>query len=643
MSGWRARGGLAAAAWGRAAAASLALAVSLLGAGCAALTEVVGGVAGGVQQVAGGVQQVAQGVLAPAPAPVAVLEVEVAAPPALRAVLERHLDLVRLARLTRGESVGDTELDRLIEAAPAQVRELAQTEGYFEPVARVSRAAPARAGGPVKVKVEVEPGRRVTVERVEIDLAARPGVATPANDLARARQSLELLRASWPLKAGSAFRNEAWVDAKAATLARLRGAGYLAATWDATAADVDVDGASARLRLVADAGPLFLSGDMDVEGLRLHDPDTVRHLANFGPGTALTETLLLDFQDRLQKSGLFERAAVTVDADPAQAQAARVRVRVEESARSQIVLGVGVSANTGPRATLEHLERRLFGAALSSRNRLELGKARKAWDGELSTHVGPGLYRWIAGGTLERLESNVDVVQTQRLRAGRAQDSPRIERLYFLEADRSTRRTSATRDVGVAYSVNHHWSWRDVDNPVLPTQGLTVALQVGLGTARENGGASGGYSRLWARVTGYHPLGDHWHGQARLEAGSISARQGLALPDSLRFRAGGDDSVRGYAYRSLGPPSAGVAGSGDAVFTSSVELARPFSADLPQFWGAIFVDAGNAADSLGSIRPVLGSGVGLRWRSPAGPLRLDLAYGEAVRRARLHFSVGIVF
>ena len=118
MSGWRARGGLAAAAWARAAAASLALTVSLLGAGCAALTEVVGGVAGGVQQVAGGVQQVAQGVLAPAPAPMAVLEVEIAAPPALRAVLERHLDLVRLARLARGESVGDTELDRLMKPRP---------------------------------------------------------------------------------------------------------------------------------------------------------------------------------------------------------------------------------------------------------------------------------------------------------------------------------------------------------------------------------------------------------------------------------------------------------------------------------------------------------------------------------------------
>lgn len=610
--------------------------------GCAALTEVVGGVFGGVQQVAGGVQQVAQAALTAPAQPVAqALEVEIAGPEALQPLLQRNLDLVRLAALTRGETVSDSELDRLVEVAPAQVRELLQTEGYFEPAVRVQRWPPAVPGAAVRVRVEVEPGRRASVARVDIELQGS-GEALP-EEARRLAQALESLRSAWPLKPGSAFRNEAWVDAKGATLARLRAAGWLAANWSGTAADVDVERAQVRLLLVAEPGPMFRAGVIDVEGLRMHDRDTVGHLANFGVGTPLTEALVLDFQERLQKSGLFDRATVSVDADPAQAAAARVLVRVEESTRQQVVLGVGVSANTGPRATFEHVDRRLLGQALTSRNRVELGQARQAWDGDLSTHAGPGLYRWIAGGTLERLVSDTDTVQTQRLRAGRAQDAPRIERLYFLEADRSSRRTTTSRDVGVAYSLNHHWTWRDVDNPVLPTRGLTVALQAGGGTARENGGASGGFTRLWGRLTAYHPLGQAWYGQARLEAGSIFARQGLDLPESMRFRAGGDDSVRGYGYRTLGPLSNGVVGSGDAILTGSLELARPLSADLPQFWGAVFVDAGNAADSLGAVRPALGSGIGLRWRSPVGPLRLDWAYGEEVRRARLHFSVGIVF
>jgi translocation and assembly module TamA len=83
--------------------------------------------------------------------------------------------------------------------------------------------------------------------------------------------------------------------------------------------------------------------------------------------------------------------------------------------------------------------------------------------------------------------------------------------------------------------------------------------------------------------------------------------------------------------------------SGKVILTTSVELARPLSDGLPQFWGAMFVDAGQAANNFSDLRPVVGAGVGLRWRSPVGPLKLDWAYGEAVRRSRLHFSVGISF
>ena len=292
---------------------------------------------------------------------------------------------------------------------------------------------------------------------------------------------------------------------------------------------------------------------------------------------------------------------------------------------------------------MEHIDRRLFGQAATARNKAEWGRQRQAWDGELSTHPGEQLYRWLAGGTIERLKTDTDVVLTQRLRAGRSQDSPRIERFQFIEVDRSARRTAVENSSAIALSANQHWSWRDVDNPVLPTRGITATLQAGAGQARDSTGIDGAFGRLWGRVTGYLPLGENWYAQARLEAGQVLTPAGLDVPDTLRFRAGGDDSVRGYAYRSLGPTSGGTVDSGKVVLTSSVELARPLSANLPEFWGAVFIDAGQAADRFSDLRPVVGAGIGLRWRSPVGPLRLDLAYGEAVRKARLHFSVGISF
>jgi translocation and assembly module TamA len=112
----------------------------------------------------------------------------------------------------------------------------------------------------------------------------------------------------------------------------------------------------------------------------------------------------------------------------------------------------------------------------------------------------------------------------------------------------------------------------------------------------------------------------------------------------LLFRAGGDDSVRGYGYQTLGPTDAsGTAIGGRVLATGSLEVARPISAKLPSLWLATFIDAGGAAPTWRDYHASLGYGVGLRWRSPVGPLRVDLAYGADVHRVRLHFTVGITF
>ena len=614
----------------------LLLAATLTGSGCAFFGGLSGTEAQRAASSAGAAA--AKEVTSGPPA----LEVDIEAPADLKPLLERHLDLARLATLARGEQLSDSELSRLIDAAPRQALELLQTEGYFEPQVQVQRLPTLGRGVPVRLRVQVKPGLRTLVTQVELKLAEPTTGALPPST-PTTPQMLQGLTQFWPMRVGTPFRNPAWADAKSATLARMRASGHLSAAWQSTEADIDPAQRQARLALTLDPGPLFLSGALQVEGLRLHDRITVEHLANFGPGTPLTESLLLDFQDRLQKSGLFERASVAVEASSEQAGAAPVSVQVEETQRQQLVLGVGISANTGPRASVEHIDRRLLGRAITSRNKAEWGRDRQVWDGEVSTHPGPQLYRWLAGGTIERLKTDTDVVLTQRVRAGRSQDSPRIERFQFLEVDRSARTTASQKDSAVAVSANQHWAWRDLDNPVLPTQGLTATFQLGGGQARDSSGLDGAFGRLWARATVYRPLGAGWYAQARLEAGQVFTPAGLDVPDTLRFRAGGDDSVRGYAYRTLGPSNGGTVDSGKSVLTASVELARPLSEHLPQFWGAVFVDAGQAANSFSDLRPVVGSGIGLRWRSPVGPLRLDLAYGEAVRKARLHFSVGISF
>jgi translocation and assembly module TamA len=583
------------------------------------------------------------------------IELTPGAPAALNALLRKYLDLARLVDLSRGERFSDAELERLIGAAPSQAAALLATEGHFRPRIGVQRLAPdeATAGrpqAPVRIRLEVDPGPRARVASVDLGVEGPLQAAASAGD-PQGRQTLDLVRARWSLPVGAEFRNDAWNEAKSEVLVALRAAGYANARWELTRAEVEASRAAINLSLKADAGPLFRTGALHIDGVKLHSAEAVRNLAGFVPGSPATESLLLDFQDRLLKSGLFERVTVTLDpadtaaaaTDPARAGAATVRVEVSESSRHELTLGLGVSANTGGRVSAEHVDRRAFQQALTLRNRAEWARSRQAWDGEISTHPGPSMARWLAGGTVERLQASSDDVLSQRLRVGRAQDSARIDRLTFLQVDRSVRRTAADRTSSVATTANQHWTWRQLDNPVLPTDGMTLALQGGAGQAWDSTGNRGSFGRAWSRVQWFRPVGRTWYAQARLEVGQVIAPGDLAVPDVLLFRAGGDDSVRGYAYRSLGPVVGSTVGSGKALATASVEAARPISKELPQFWGAAFVDAGRAADNFAQFKPAVGYGVGLRWRSPVGPLRLDIARGRETGANRLHFSLGIAF
>jgi translocation and assembly module TamA len=574
------------------------------------------------------------------------VRIEIDAPGDLKTLLEKHLDLVRLGRVAR-DDVDDTEWARLIDASPAQVRELLQTEGFFSPSVSVSRTPGRGNNEPDLVKLSVAPGTRARITRVTIEAEGELDTGATAGE-AHAAQTLSQLRRSWDLPVGGGFRNPAWNAAKGAALGRLRAAGYANATWSGTGADVDVAKNEVRLFLVVDSGPLYRLGNFQIEGLSAQDPDTVRNLAFTKRGAPVTEALLLDFQERLQKSGLFETASVTLDADPTKAAAADLQVRVREAPLQVYTFAVGVSANTGPRASVEHLYRRVFGLPASSKLKVEVGQLRQAWDAELSGRPDEGLYRNLIGGAVERLVSDSDTVLSQQVRLGRAQDTQRIERLFYAGFDRSQREiTGGTKSTAVAWSGNFHGGWRDLDSVVLPTQGETLSIQIGAGrsSGTSNGisADNGWFARTYGRLTVYRTFGRAWYAQARLELGQVYLGSRMVVPEALKWRAGGDESVRGYSYRSLGPLVDGAVGSGTALFTGSVELARPFLDSMPSLWGAVFVDAGNAADHFGSIRPVYGTGVGVRWRSPVGPLRLDWAYGSETHKGRIHFSVGIAF
>ncbi|MBQ0931776.1 autotransporter assembly complex protein TamA [Ideonella alba] len=563
------------------------------------------------------------------------------APGAVRELLEKHLDLARAIAQPDAASFSDLEWSRLIGSAPAQARQLVQPLGLFRAQAEVQRADDGT------LTLRITPGEAAQVSRLTFEWTGELVERAERGD-SDARTLQQGLSQRWPLAPGSTFTNTAWSEAKNAVIASLRAQGYAAASWAGTAAEVDAELTGVRLFLVADSGPLFRAGVIAVSGLTHQQPERARALAPFDTGAALTEQRLLDYQTTLLKTGLYESVNVGFDPDPSQAGAATVNVQLHEAPRQAATVGVGYSANTGPRISLEHVQRRLFDRDLSLRNKLLWGASEQSWDGELSTHPDRDYRRWVLGGTLDRTVGDTDTVLLQRLRVGRSTDRGGIERFVHVDADRSRECASGlaagTCQTLSALSLQADWTMRRVDNALLPTRGYTVQLGLGLGAADGSDSARGSFGRVQARATGYWPIGQSWYSQLRLEAGQVLMRDDVQVPDALRFRAGGDESVRGYAWRSLAPTRAdGSLTGGRVLATASAEIARPVSAALPSVWWAAFVDAGRASDSWRGFSPALGYGLGVRWRSPVGPLKLDLAYGQEVRSARLHLSVGIAF
>jgi translocation and assembly module TamA len=137
-----------------------------------------------------------------------------------------------------------------------------------------------------------------------------------------------------------------------------------------------------------------------------------------------------------------------------------------------------------------------------------------------------------------------------------------------------------------------------------------------------------------------YPIGRQGDFLLRAQAGSVIAENREGVPTTFLFRTGGDQTVRGYAFESLGVQQGSAIVGGRRLLVAGAE----YTHWIGENWGlAGFVDAGDAWDKGLDYNPAIGYGVGGRFRTPIGPIRGDLAYGERTNQFRIHFSVGYTF
>ena len=496
------------------------------------------------------------------------------------------------------------------------------------------------------MRIEVEPGPLARVADWQI-LLSGPVLDDPA-----AAEQRAALQEGWKLTEGQVFTQQDWDDAKQAALRGLSRLRYPEARITHSLADIDPDRHQAHLRLELDSGPAYRFGPLQVQGSERYQPETIQRLvrlAGVEPGLDYDERLLQAAQQRLLDSGDFESAFVRLDtsADP---EAAPVQASVREAKQQKLVIGVGASTDSGARLSLEHLHRRVPGLDWRAATKLQLERDTRTLNGALDSPIDERGWRWNLAAQLQRQQDGPLVTSSQQLRAGRSQGGRQLERQLYAQYDRASTQDPALAvqdDAAASLSAHYGWTRRAFDDLYNPTRGQGLALELGAGLTLSQRQP---YLRARARWQAYRPAFEssdrpsRW--ALRLEGGTVWSRDGDSVPATQRFLAGGEGSVRGYGLREIGVPRAqGGVDPGLLLTIASLEWQRPVWIDgrRSDWETALFVDAGAVANHSRALSPLVGIGVGLRYRSPVGPLQVDLAYGIERQALRLHMSVGFAF
>jgi translocation and assembly module TamA len=555
------------------------------------------------------------------------LTVEVEAPDEIKALLTQHLETARAARL--GEAPDEAEVARLRDLSEGTARELLATEGYFSPQIESTLM---RVGDDWVLRYAVTPGPRTRVRALKIQFEG----ALTDPEQARLRTRTEH---SFTLQPQMPFRQADWEAAKVALLRPLLAGRYPAARIAASEARVDPALQAADLTLTVDSGRAFFYGQPVISGYSRYPESIIRNLNPMKPGKPVRQQDLLDYQVALETSGYFAQATVRVDPDPALAAAVPIQVEVVERPEKMFSVGVGYSTDTGARVQASWLHRDILDRGLRLKFDAKLETDRQTGGVELAWPRNAKGYENSVGVLRKQEDIEGQETRTNVLGIKRTRTRGQIESTLSLQYQNEEQEIGDVVNArNQALTANYAWTQRSIGRVFYPRRGYVLTLQGG--GALESLLSDTTFARLYGRHTQYFRAGEKGRLILRGELGSVLAETRDGIPTDFLFRAGGDNSVRGYAYQSLGRTLEGGVASVRYLATGSAEYNYFFEGN----WGmAVFVDAGDAADSPAALSPAFGYGVGARYRSPVGPINLDVAYGEATEEYRLHFSLGVSF
>jgi translocation and assembly module TamA len=524
------------------------------------------------------------------------------------------------------DELDDENIQRLHAKAPGEIDEALQPFGYYRSHVRSELK---HQGNEWIAHYDVDAGPAVKIASVDLQVTGA-GKDDP---------QFQQIAASFPLRQGEVLYHPDWERGKQAFEEYAAEEGYLDAAFQANEVRVDLARYQADVVLHYNTGPRYRFGEV-----RFHQnvlkPALLTGYVKFKRGEPLNVKKVLALQSALSDSPYWGRVEVVTRQEEAKDLEVPIDVNLEPSKPVHLSGGLGYGTDTGPRARGILELRRLNELG----HRAEIDAIVSGIErGVKTSYLIPGAYPRTdllsLNVAFDRLDTNTSLSDSGLVGATLTQSRHGWREAFSLNFERQTFTVGLDHGTSNLVVPGVNLERVKADDRIDTTNGYRVRLSL-QGADRSVLSDS---TFLQGLIDGkvIRSFGDRNRLIFRTQVGYTDTNDFRQLPPQFRFFAGGDQSVRGFSYQSLGlKDEAGHTIGGEALLVGSLEYERRFFTK----WGAaVFYDTGNASQSFSGLGTLArGAGVGLRWRSPIGPIRLDVAQALSVpgHPFRFHLNIG---
>lgn len=546
------------------------------------------------------------------------MEVEVEGVPAQ--IVDRVRNSIDLG--PKAEKIDRPDAERRLALGRQQLEKAMSSFGYYR-----ARVRGQLVGQPSKWKAvyRVTPGKAMTYGAVTIEITGPAG----------SEPSLKRYLSTKPLAAGDRVDQGRYESVKEELLRRTQALGYLDAHLSVHRVEVNLDTYSADARLVVDSGPLFRFGKIRLIQ-HILDDRFLRGYVTIKYGDRYSDRRLLELQQDLKNSDYFDKVRV----DPRLKEAGPdgyvpIDVHLTPGKPSHYQAGLGFGTDTGVRGSLSWEERRLNRHGHRLGSSLQLSQIGGSAGAHYTIPFGDprnDQYQLFANYVRNNPDTSNSTVDAVGIRRSTALGDMRLTLSFAYHREDFT--VAGQSGLTNLFIPAAELSQVKADNRLFTRNGFKWKFSL-----EGSAGLISDFAFIQPHVSGklIHSFGDLrliLRGEAAATAAKLQD-----LPASLRFFAGGDQSVRGFGYETLGPLNAqGQVTGGRRLLVGSVEA----DYGITDKWRvAAFFDAGNAFDTFNE--PLRKSvGIGIRRITPIGPIRIDLAHPlvGGTSSIRLHVTFG---